>query len=256
MILVTGGSGLLGSHLLLELVREHEEVVALKRPTSDLEEVKRVFSYYSGEADELFKLIDWVDADLLNYADVERVMIDIDQVYHCAATVSFQPRDRQWMIDYNTQSTANIVNACMATSVDKLLHVSSSSAIGRSPEGSPADESMIWAHTKSSTGYSVSKFKSEMEVWRGIEEGLKAVIVNPTIILGPGFWNRGSSSMFSRVAGGLKFATPGVTGYVGVQDVVSAMTQLMASDISGERFIVNSGDFSFRDVFEMMTVAL
>ena len=204
----------------------------------------------------LLKLIDWVDVDLLNYAEVEGVMIDIEQVYHCAATVSFQPRDRQWMIDYNTRSTANIVNACLATSVEKLLHVSSSSAIGRSPEGSPADETMIWARTKSSTGYSVSKFKSEMEVWRGIEEGLKAVIVNPTIILGPGFWNRGSSSMFSRVAGGLKFATPGVTGYVGIQDVVSAMTRLMDSEISGERYILNSGDFSFREVFEMIASSL
>jgi nucleoside-diphosphate-sugar epimerase len=256
MILVTGGTGLLGSHLLLELVREHEEVVALKRPSSDLEEVKHVFSYYSGEASELYKLIDWVDVDLLSYAEVERVMIDIDQVYHCAAMVSFQPRERKRMIDFNTRSTANIVNACLETSVDKLLHVSSSSAIGKAPAGSPAKESMIWARNKSSTGYSVSKFRSEMEVWRGIEEGLKAVIVNPTIIMGPGFWSRGSSSMFSRVAGGLKYAAPGVTGYVGVQDVVSAMTRLMASEVSGERFIVSSGDHSYREIFEMIASSL
>ena len=256
MILVTGGTGLLGSHLLLELVREHEEVVAIKRPSSDLQEVKRIFSYYTNEADELFKLIDWIDIDLLNYAEVERVMIDIDQVYHCAALVSFQPGDRQKMIDFNVESTANIVNACLETSVDRLLHVSSSSAIGRAPEGFPADESKIWARTKSSTGYSVSKFKSEMEVWRGIEEGLNAVIVNPTIILGPGFWKRGSSSIFSRVDKGMKYATPGVTGYVGVQDVVTAMTKLMISDVSGERYIVNSGDFSYKEVFEMVAEAL
>jgi nucleoside-diphosphate-sugar epimerase len=256
MILVTGGTGLLGSHLLLELVREHEEVVALKRPSSDLEEVKRVFSCYSGEAGELYQLIDWVDVDLLSYAEVERVMIDIDQVYHCAAMVSFQPRDRKRMIEFNTQSTANVVNACLETSVDKLLHVSSSSAIGKAPLGSPARESMIWARTKTSTGYSISKFRSEMEVWRGIEEGLKAVIVNPTIIMGPGFWNRGSSSMFSRVAGGLRYATPGVTGYVGVQDVVSAMTSLMVSEVSGERFILSSGDYSYQEVFEMIASSL
>jgi len=256
MILVTGGSGLLGSHLMLELVREHEEVVALKRSSSDLEEVKSVFSYYSSEADDLFKLIDWVDIDLTNYAEVERVMIDIDQVYHCAAQVSFQPSDRQRMIEFNTQSTANIVNACLETSVDKLLHVSSSSAIGRAPEGSPATETMIWARTKHSTGYSVSKFKSEMEVWRGMEEGLKAVIINPTIILGPGFWNKGSSAMFSRVDGGFRYATPGVTGYVGIRDVVSAMTSLMNSEISGERFIVNSEDDSFREIFEKIARSL
>ena len=153
MILVTGGTGLLGSHLLLELVREHEDVVALKRPSSNLNEVKRVFSYSSNEAGDLFKLIDWVDVDLMNYAEVERVMIDIDQVYHCAAMVSFQPRDRKKMIGFNTEITANIVNACIETGMARLLHVSSSSSIGKAPDGSPADESLIWTRNKTSTSY-------------------------------------------------------------------------------------------------------
>jgi dihydroflavonol-4-reductase len=256
MILVTGGTGLLGSHLLLELVREHEEVVAIKRPSSDLGEVKRVFSRTSGEAGELFRLIDWIDIDLMNYAEVERVMIDIHQVYHCAAMVSFQPRDAKRMIEFNVRSTENIVNACLETNVGRLLHVSSSSAIGRAPEGVPADESMIWARSRSHTAYSVSKFKSEMEVWRGMEEGLKAVIVNPTIILGPGFWDRGSSVMFSRVARGLKYATPGMTGYVGVRDVVTAMTQLMASEHTGERYILSAGDHTYAEILEMIAGAL
>ncbi len=174
MILVTGGTGLLGSHLLLQLVREHEEVVALKRPSSDLEEVKRVFSYHSNEGDHLFKLIDWVDVDLLSQQEVERVMIDIEEVYHCAAMVSFQPRDRKSMIDFNVQSTANVVNACLEAGVKKLVHVSSSSAIGRAPEGMAADESRIWARSKFTTGYAESKFKSEMEVWRGNGRGIKS----------------------------------------------------------------------------------
>jgi nucleoside-diphosphate-sugar epimerase len=154
------------------------------------------------------------------------------------------------------QTTANVVQACLETGVEKLLHVSSSSAIGKAPEDVAADETRIWARSKYSTGYAESKFNSEMEVWRGMEEGLNAVIVNPTIIFGPGFWDRGSSSMFSRVAGGLKYATPGVTGYVGVQDVVSVLTRLMASDISGERFILSAGDYSYREVFEMIGAAL
>ena len=256
MILVTGGTGLLGSHLLLELVREHEEVVAVKRPSTDLEEVKRVFSYYSGEADALFGLIDWVDIDLMSYAEVERLMIDIDQVYHCAAQVSFHPKDARQMFEFNVGSTENLVNACLATGVERLLHVSSTSAIGRAPDGNPADESLIWARSKTNTAYAVSKFKSEMEVWRGVEEGLKAVIVNPAIILGPGFWKRGSSSMFSRVAHGLKYATPGMTGYVGVMDVVSAMTQLMATEIVGERYILSSGDFTYAEIMELIAEAL
>jgi len=259
MILVSGGTGLLGSHLLLSLVREHKEVMALKRPSSDLEEVRRVFKYYiSGEDEltELFGRIQWIDANLLNQAEIEQFFEGVDQVYHCAATVSFQPRDRQKIIRFNTDSTACVVSACLAAGVKKLLHVSSTSAIGRSPEGSPATESMIWAHTKTSTAYAESKFRSEMEVWRGIEEGLDAVIVNPSIILGPGFWERGSSSMFSRVAGGLKYAAPGITGYVGVQDVVAAMIRLMNSEISGERFILSEGDYSYAKVFGMIGASL
>jgi len=170
--------------------------------------------------------------------------------------VSFQPRDRRKMIRFNADSTACLVNACLASDVKKLVHVSSTSAIGRSSEGLPPSEDMIWSHTKTSTGYAESKFRSEMEVWRGMAEGLNAVIVNPSIILGAGFWDRGSSSMFSRVAGGLRHAAPGITGYVGVQDVVNAMIQLMKSDISGERFILSEDDYSFKQVFEMIGKAL
>ena len=263
MILITGGTGLLGSHLLYELLREpgkgkrrQEKVVALKRPSSDLEEVRRVFRSYSDEADALFARIEWIDANLMNLVEVEQALAGMDQVYHCAAMVSFQPQDRQQMIEFNTQITANMVSACLSQGVNKLLHVSSTSAIGRPPEGTPANESMIWARSKTSTGYAESKFRSEMEVWRGIEEGLQAVIVNPSIILGAGFWERGSSSMFSRIAGGLKYAAPGVTGYVGVQDVVLAMTRLMNSGISGERYILSEGDYSYRQIFEMIVRSL
>lgn len=265
MIFITGGTGLLGSHLLLSLVKEHNEVLALKRSTSDLDEVRRVFGYYistedgitkEDELDKLFGRIRWVDADILNLADMEEALVGVEQVYHCAATVSFQPKDRQKIIRLNTDSTACVVSACLATGVRKLLHVSSTSAIGRPPAGSPAKESMIWSPTKTSTAYAESKFRSEMEVWRGMEEGLDAVIVNPSIILGAGFWERGSSSMFSRVAKGLKYAAPGITGYVGVQDVVSAMIHLMNSEISGERFILSEGNYSYAEVFAMIGEAL
>ncbi len=151
MILVTGGTGLLGSHLLLSLVKEHKEVIALKRSSSNLEEVRRVFGYYiSGEDEltELFGRIRWIDADLLNQVDMEQAFEGVERVYHCAATVSFQPRDRQKIIRFNTDSTACVVSACLAAGVQKLLHVSSTSAIGRSPEGLPATESLLWSHTQ------------------------------------------------------------------------------------------------------------
>jgi len=259
MILLTGGTGLLGSHLLLSLVREKNEVVALKRPSSNLDQVRQVFGYYAASADELdeqFARIRWIDVNLLNQVDMVHVMKGVQQVYHCAGMVSFQPRDRQKMIRFNTDSTTSVVSACLATGVKKLLHVSSTSAIGRPTEGSPATESLIWAHSKTSTGYALSKFRSEMEVWRGIEEGLNAVIVNPSIILGSGFWDRGSSSMFSRVAGGLKYAAPGITGYVGIHDVIGAMMRLMDSDISGERFILSEGNYSYQQMFGMIGQSL
>ena len=256
MILVTGGSGLLGSHLLLDLLRQHEEVIAVKRPGSDLEEVKKVFARHSGEAKELFRLIDWVDLDLEEPNEVERAMIDVDRVYHCAAQVSFHPRDDQQMIRFNVKSTENVINACLAVGGKRLLHVSSTSAIGDSPDGTAAHEGLIWSGSKSHTPYSVSKFRSEMAVWRGIEEGLEAVIVNPSIILGAGFWQQGSSALFDRVAGGLKFSTPGKTGYVGIKDVVSAMTQLMESDIRGERYILSAGDFTYAGIMEMIAAEL
>jgi nucleoside-diphosphate-sugar epimerase len=259
MILVTGGTGLLGSHLLYRLASEHKELTALKRPSSDLEKVKQVFGYYTGDGDqteELFGRIRWQDVDLMNRVEMGDAMQGAGQVYHCAAMVSFQPGDRKKMISFNTGITANVVDACLASCVDKLVHVSSTAAIGRSPDGSPATENLIWSRTKSSTGYAESKFSSEMEVWRGMEEGLNAVIVNPSIILGAGFWNRGSSEMFHRVAKGLKYASPGITGYVGVQDVVQAMTALMESNLYGERYILNEGNYSYTEIFTMIGRAL
>jgi len=245
-----------GSHLLLELVREHEEVVAIKRPGANLDGVRQVFSFYSAEAGELFDLIDWVDLDMTNDAEVERAMIDVDRVYHCAAMISFHPREMRKMLAFNVKSTESLVNACLETGIERMVHVSSVATIGHAQEDFPSDETMIWARGRGSTTYSVSKFKAEMEVWRGIEEGLKAVIVNPAVILGPGFWKSGSPSLFRRVARGLKFSTPGMTGYVGVRDVVSAMTRLMETDISGERFILSAGDLTYASLMEMIAGAL
>ena len=256
MIFVTGGTGLLGSHLLFELTRENKPIRALKRPFSNLSEVTRVFGYYTDSHDDLFSKIEWVDGDILNYADMLELLQGIDSVYHCAAMVSFDPTDRNRMIKNNRQGTANIVNAALERDVKKVCHVSSTSAIGQAPDDQLANESMIWAESKSNTGYSISKFKSEMEVWRAIEEGLSAVIVNPSIILGPGFWERGSSSIFSRVDKGLTFYSNGVTGYVGVWDVVKVMIRLMESDITGERFLVTAENLTYKEMLDMVADAM
>lgn len=252
MILVTGATGLLGSHLLYTLAASGESVRASFRPTSDLDEVKRVFSYYTDQPEEVFQQIDWVEADLMVPESFDKVFDEVDKVYHAAANVSFDPRDRKKLVNDNRRVTANIVNECLEKESIRLLHVSSTSAIGASRNGDPVDESLIWKPDKHNSGYSISKFLSEMEVWRGIEEGLDAVIVNPSIIFGPGLWHKGSSSMFTNIQKGLRYYTEGVTGFVGVEDVVKSMIALMNSNVSGERFIISSENLSYKDVFTMI----
>ena len=256
MILVTGGTGLLGSHLLYELTKNQHQITAIRRSSKNIPGVRQVFSYYTDQPEKYLDRINWIEADMLSYQDMLEVTTGADQVYHCAATVSFDSRKRGAMIRNNTVGTANIVNACIETGVKKMVHVSSTAAIGSAGAEGISDESMILVESKANTGYAISKFRSEMEVWRSIQEGLNAAIVNPSIILGPGFWNHGSSSIFTKVDHGLKFYSYGVTGYVGVWDVVKSMVSLMESDISGERFLVTADNYTYKDIFDKVADAL
>jgi len=252
MILVTGGTGLVGSHLLFELVRNNEMVRAIHRPGSNLDAVRYVFSLYSEQADILFNKIEWLPGDLEDPESLSEALNGIQHVYHCAAMVSFDPREKMRMISCNVQGTAYLVNACLDSGITKLCYVSSTSALGSAPEGSLVTEDQIWSSATQRSAYSYSKFHSEMEVWRGITEGLNAVIVNPSIIIGPGLWGRSSSRLFSAVWKGMKFYTEGVTGYVDIKDVISSMIKLMSTDISGERYIVSSENLSYRQVLQMI----
>ncbi|MFC2079906.1 NAD-dependent epimerase/dehydratase family protein [Bacteroidota bacterium] len=252
MILLTGATGLLGSHLLYELLKKGKEVTAIRRSERNIPEVIKIFKYYTKEPSELLDKVSWITADMLNYHDILEVMEGIDEVYHCAAIVSFDTAKRGSMIRSNRVGTANLVNAALECKVRKFIHVSSTAAIGKSYNDAPANETMIWSEAQSTTGYSISKFHSEMEVWRGIQEGLNAAIINPSIILGPGFWQTGSSLIVSKVDHGMKFYSYGMTGYVGVWDVVKAMMNLMESSITGERFLVTSENLSYKDIFDKL----
>jgi nucleoside-diphosphate-sugar epimerase len=256
MILVTGGTGLVGSRLLFDLTSRGEKVRAIKRKNSNLDSVRRVFSYYSEYPSELFYTIEWVDADILNIESLLDVMADIEYMYHAAAFVSFNPSDRDLLIKNNVTGTHNVVNACLASSVKKLCYVSSVAALGPPGTNGIRDENSIRMADQKGSGYSLSKFQSEMEVWKGIEAGLDAVIVNPSVIFGPGFWDKGSPSMFSTIYRGLKFYGNGVTGYVSVEDVSAAMIALMKSSKSGERYILSSENLSYKEVFEMIALSL
>jgi len=255
MILVTGGTGLVGSHLLYRLVTLGEMPIALKRKSSDLLKIKKVFSYYSDNAEVLFNKIKWVEGDILDYSSVLDAMKDVTQVYHTAASVSFQSSDKENLIATNVLGTTNIVNAALEKKISKLLHVSTIGALGRAESDGIVTEDTHWNSKKSSV-YSTSKYNAEMEVWRGIAEGLNAVIINPSIILGPGEWNSGSSKLFSTMYNGLKFYSIGSNGFVDVEDVVTSMMLLMNSGIVGERFIVNSENISYKQFFTWMAESL
>jgi dihydroflavonol-4-reductase len=260
MQFVTGGTGLIGSHLLFELVSAGKKLKALKRKTSNLQQVQKVFSYYSENAEELFRQIEWVEGDILDYFGLEKLLRGVSEVYHCAAIVSFNPKERTKMIRNNVEGTANLVNAALENEVKKFCHVSSVAALGNAEYGFSIDELTNGVPSKKNSGYSESKFYSETEVWRGIEEGLAAVIVNPSIVLGPGNWNSGSAQLFKTVWGGMKFYTNGVTGYVDVKDVARAMILLMDDSnfetCKNQRFLLNAENLSYRSVFSQIADAL
>lgn len=260
MIFVTGGTGLVGSHLLLALLERGEKVRALKRQTSNVGQVLKTFGWYNSDAESHFNRIEWVDGDILDIFSLERILEGVDTIYHCAAIVSFDPRERKNMIANNVEGTANLVNAAILKGIKHFCHVSSVSALGKTGNGEAITEETNWIPSRKNTGYSQSKFFSEAEVWRGIEEGLNAVIVNPSVIIGPGNWSSGSPAIFRVVSKGLKFYTSGTTGYIGINDVVSAMLMLMDNKnfetSRNQRYLLSAENISFKDFFTQVARAL
>ena len=252
MILVTGGTGLVGSHLLFDLVSSGKKVRALKRKSSNLDNIKKVFGYYSNHANDLFKKIEWVNGDVLDIFSLEDAMKDISEIYHCAGIVSFEPGNEEFLMKVNINGTANVVNIALEKKIKKLCYISSIATLGRSEHDGMVDEQTHWVSANNKSHYSISKFGGEREAWRGTEEGLDAVIVNPSIILGPGNWDSGSSRFFSTVWKGLNFYTKGVNGFVDVRDVSKAMIQLMESEIKNERFILNSENISYQKLLNLI----
>lgn len=260
MILVTGGTGLVGSHVLFNLVKAGRNVRALRRSTSNLKLTSKVFAYYSDQPDELFNQIEWVEGDILDYHNLEDLLVGVTEIYHCAAMVSFHPNDHDSMLNNNVKGTANLIDAALFNKVKKFCHVSSIAALGKTTDGTEINEETYWTPSRQKSSYSLSKFFSEMEVWRGMEEGLEAIIVNPSIILGPGNWDIGSPKLFQAIWKGLKYYTKGETGFVDVRDVASAMIALMDEQnfdqTRNQRFILNAGNMSYQEFFNKIADAL
>jgi len=234
MILVTGGSGLVGSELISQLLAQGNKIKAIYNST------RLTISHQN--------LIP-VKCDILDTAALEEAMQGVTQLYHCAAMVSFSAKNKDQLLKINIEGTANVVNAALDAGVTKMVHVSSVSALGRIRENETVTEEMNWTEESSNSVYGKSKYLGEMEVWRGIGEGLQAVIVNPSLILGSGDWNKGSSEIFRSVYNEFPWYTEGVTGVIDVKDVARAMILLMNSEINKQRFILNAENLSYKEVF-------
>ncbi len=247
MILVTGGTGLVGSHVLYYLCKANQEVRALYRNEKKRALVKNVFSYYSENFEDLFNSINWVHSNLNDIPTLTDAFKDIDTVYHCAALVTFDPNRYHELRKSNIEGTANIVNLCISNAVSKICFVSSIAAVGDDSNGNPATEETPWNSDADNNIYAITKYGAELEVWRGTQEGVDAIIVNPGIIIGPGFWRSSSGSLIKRIYKGLKYYTEGVSGYIDIHDVVQAMIQLMNSPIRNERYILVEDHMSFKD---------
>lgn len=241
MIFITGASGLVGSHLIKSLLGQGKQVVALYR--------NRIPQFEGAHK------VRWVEGDLLDVSSLETAMEGVTQVYHCAAIVSFSPKDRQNMLFSNQEGTANVVNVCLDKKIQKLVYVSSVAALGRIREDKPIDETMNWTPESSNSVYGQSKFLAETEVWRGMAEGLNIAIVNPVIILGAGDWSKGSTEIFKSAYDSFPWYTEGVSGFVDVLDVVDIMQMLMDSNIVGERFILSAEDVPYKTIFTKIAIA-
>ncbi len=241
-VLVTGGTGFLGAYIIKELVEKGYAVRAIRRggglpafiPPGVLQQV------------------DWVTCNVLDTLGLEEALEDVDAVVHAAAKVSFQDRDRHELFATNVEGTANIVNMALTQNVKRFVHISSVASLGRTNQGETVTEKKSWEESKYNTSYAISKFRGEVEVWRGIGEGLPALIVNPSTILGYGDWNSSSCALFRNAFREFPWYTEGVNGFVDVTDAARAIVSLLESDTTGERYILNGDNWTFRRLFETM----
>ncbi|GAA4275384.1 SDR family oxidoreductase [Aquimarina mytili] len=256
MILITGATGLVGTHLLVQLINEKQPIRALYRSEAKKEYAKKMFSYHLPEKAHLFDSIDWVKTTINNIPELSEAFTEITHVYHCAAKISFNPSHYKKLRKVNIEGTANIVNLCLIHNVKKLCYVSSIATLEEDPATSFIDETVEWNPETQKSVYAITKYGAEMEVWRGTQEGLNTVIVNPGIIIGPGFFNGGSGFLFKRIYAGMRYYTTGATGYVAIKDVVNVMHQLMKGNHTNERYILVGENLSYKDAFSMIAKAL
>jgi nucleoside-diphosphate-sugar epimerase len=240
--LVTGGTGFLGGYILKNLVEKNIKVRAIRRSSKT--------PFFIPET--ILNKVEWVEGDILDVVCLDEAMQGIDGVIHSAAFVSFYKKHRREMYQVNVEGTANVVNAAIEQKVSRFLHVSSIAAIGRKTKSQLVSEEKKWEEDKNNTHYAISKHKAELEVWRGFAEGLSGVIINPSTILGFGDWHSSSCALFKNAYNEFPWYTNGVNGFVGVEDVAETAVRLMGSDLNEKRFIINSENIAFKELFNLI----
>jgi dihydroflavonol-4-reductase len=238
--LVTGGTGFLGAYIIKELVEKGHTVRAIRRSDA--------LPFYIPPA--ILEKVEWIPGEILDLVGLEEAMEGVDAVIHAAAKVSFSGRDRRELFHSNIEGTANVVNMALIKNIRRFVHVSSVGALGRTAHGERVTEEKKWTDSKLNTSYAISKSYGEMEIWRAIGEGLPAVIVNPSTILGYGDWNTSSCAIFKNVFREFPWYTEGVNGFVDVSDAARAVAALLETGTTGERYIINGDNWSFHRLFD------
>ena len=241
-ILVTGGTGFLGSYILAELIQHGYQVRALRRRSQ--------LPAWIDPA--LLSQVEWVEGDILDIVSLEEAMEGMDAVIHAAALVSFLSKDKEALYQINTEGTTYVVNAAIEKKIKRLVHISSVAALGRKAGGHVVNEEAKWEENPLQTHYARSKYKGELQVWRGYSEGLDTVILNPSTILGFGDWNQSSCAIFKQIHDGFVWYTSGLNGFVDVKDTAKLARLLLESGKSGERYVVNADNWHFRDIQNAM----
>jgi len=251
MVFLTGGTGLLGIRLLFDFISNGQEVRALRRPSSNLDIVKKAFLFYDPkDGNRKFEKVHWCEGDVLDLVSLRNGMESCDEIYHAAALVSFHKKDRETMLETNIQGTANVVNLALELDIKKFCHISSIAALGRTNNAKPLNENDLWTDEGNPSHYSISKYYSEMEVWRGIEEGLNAVILCPSLIMGAGRPDISSGKIYSTVWNGLKAVGPNLNSIIDARSISFAASLLMEKEIWKERFILSAHDLLAKDLFK------
>ncbi len=248
MILVTGATGLVGSHLLLKLLEQNQDVVALYRCESKKETTISFLRERMISKKEI-KII-WRKGDICNLPSLELAFEGVTRLYHCAAFISFAHYKQETLMEVNQKGTTYLINLAIKNQLKKIAYISSIAALGSGLDSDSIDESTPWNADYDHTPYAYSKFGAELEVWRGTQEGIPAVIINPGVILGTGVKGNPLEILCNQIDNRLRFFPKGATGYVTVEDVVDVLVYLMNSEIKNERFILVAANWSYEQMFK------